>query len=71
MSAQIPTIAVEPLHPGQHAVVEGNQLEAGHGKMNAGAKGFLMKKMAAGGYVQLAGCLVGGEGSQGNGPDKR
>lgn len=51
MSSTVPTISVEPLHPGQQAVVEGSQLEPGHGKMNVGAKGFLMKKMAAGGYV--------------------
>lgn len=48
-STSIPTINVEPLHPGQHAVVEGEKLEMGHGKMHQGAKGFLMKKMAAGG----------------------
>jgi len=48
-SSSVPTISIEALHPGQQAVVEGAQVEAGHGKMNVGAKGFLMKKMAAGG----------------------
>lgn len=47
-STAAPSIHIEPLHnPGQVAMTVEPKIEMGHGKMGLGAKGFLMKKMAA------------------------
>lgn len=50
-----PTHSIEAMHvqPSEQAQqpLQSTNVEPGHGKMTLGAKGFLMKKMAAGGSV--------------------